>query len=78
MSNYFLLWKCLSVFTLCNALLIILNGLFVIRPRDTYESKEIGLSIVKKIIEEKGFKIELDSSPSEGCNFRFTWPKRMI
>ena len=78
MSNYFLLWKCLSVFTLCNALLIILNGLFVIRPRDTYESKEIGLSIVKKIIEEKGFKIELDSSPGEGCTFRFTWPKRMI
>jgi PAS domain S-box-containing protein len=49
-----------------------------LQARDTYESTGIGLSIVKKIIEEKGCKIELDSTPGEGCTFRFTWPKLMI
>ena len=49
-----------------------------LQARDTYESTGIGLSIVKKIIEEKGCKIELDSNPGEGCTFRFTWPKLMI
>jgi signal transduction histidine kinase len=49
-----------------------------LQARDTCESTGIGLSIVKKIIEEKGCKIELDSSPGEGCTFRFTWPKLMI
>jgi light-regulated signal transduction histidine kinase (bacteriophytochrome) len=49
-----------------------------LQARDTYESTGIGLSIVKKIIEEKGCKIEIDSSPGEGCTFRFTWPKLMI
>ncbi len=49
-----------------------------LQARDTYESTGIGLSIVKKIIEEKGCKIELDSNVGEGCTFRFTWPKLMI
>jgi signal transduction histidine kinase len=49
-----------------------------LQARDTYESTGIGLSIVKKIIEEKGCKIELDSSPGEGCTFKFTWPKLMM
>lgn len=49
-----------------------------LQARDSYESTGIGLSIVKKIIEEKGCKIELDSTPGEGCTFRFTWPKLMI
>lgn len=48
-----------------------------LQARDHYESTGIGLSIVKKIVEEKGGKIEVDSNPGEGCTFRFTWPRIM-
>lgn len=48
-----------------------------LQAKDHYESTGIGLSIVKKIVEEKGGRIEVDSSPGEGCTFRFTWPRIM-
>jgi light-regulated signal transduction histidine kinase (bacteriophytochrome) len=48
-----------------------------LQAKDSYESTGIGLSIVKKIIEEKGGNIEIDSGKGEGCTFRFTWPKMM-
>jgi signal transduction histidine kinase len=43
--------------------------------RDAFESTGIGLSIVKKIIDEKGGEIKVDSSLGAGASFCFTWPK---
>lgn len=48
-----------------------------LEARDSYESTGIGLSIVKKIIEEKGGKIWIESKEGEGARFVFTWPKEI-
>lgn len=46
-----------------------------IEARDVKESTGIGLSIVKKIIEEKGGTIYIKSEQNKGCSFIFTVPK---
>lgn len=46
-----------------------------IEARDKKESTGIGLSIVKKIIEEKGGSIYIESEADQGANFIFTLPK---
>jgi PAS domain S-box-containing protein len=46
-----------------------------IEARDRSESTGIGLSIVQKIIEEKGGSIKIESKEDEGANFIFTLPK---
>jgi signal transduction histidine kinase len=43
---------------------------------DKTENTGVGLAIVKKIIEDKGGTISLESEPGQGARFRFTWPKR--
>ncbi|MEO1391345.1 MAG: ATP-binding protein [Cyanobacteria bacterium J06634_5] len=51
-------------------------GIFqTLSSRDEIESTGIGLSIVKKIIEQQKGKISLESSVGEGSTFTFTWPK---
>lgn len=45
-----------------------------LRPRDEVEGSGIGLSVVKKIIENMGGRIELESTPGQGSTFIFTWP----
>jgi signal transduction histidine kinase len=46
-----------------------------LNPRDTVESTGVGLAIVKKIIEEEGGEIWVESETGKGADFRFTWPK---
>ncbi|GMR20193.1 MAG: hypothetical protein BMS9Abin36_0788 [Gammaproteobacteria bacterium] len=51
-------------------------GIFqTLQARDKVESTGIGLSIVKKIIEEQGGDIWLESE-DRGSRFVFTWPKK--
>ena len=46
-----------------------------LRDRHTAESTGIGLSIVQKIIDEHQGTIRVESTPSQGAGFIFTWPK---
>jgi signal transduction histidine kinase len=43
--------------------------------RDEVESTGVGLAIVKKIIEDEGGKIWIESEPGKGADFKFFWPK---
>lgn len=45
-----------------------------LQPRDHVESTGLGLSLVKKLVEEEGGSIHLESTPGQGATFRFTWP----
>ena len=44
--------------------------------RDVLESTGVGLAIVKKIIDERGGKIWVESEMNIGTKFIFTWPKK--
>ena len=46
-----------------------------LQARDKFESTGIGLSIVKKIVEEQDGKIWVDSQVGQGAIFYFTWSK---
>ena len=46
-----------------------------LRDRHSAESTGIGLSIVKKIIDEQMGSIVVDSAAGQGAGFVFTWPK---
>jgi len=46
-----------------------------LQSRDEVESTGVGLAIVKKIMEEKGGIIRVESTMTEGTTFFFTWPK---
>lgn len=47
-----------------------------LNARDKVESTGVGLSLVKKIVEEHGGKVSLESEEGKGSIFRFTWPKK--
>ncbi|WP_052694988.1 MULTISPECIES: sensor histidine kinase [Hymenobacter] len=48
-----------------------------LRDRHTAESTGIGLSIVKKIIDEQKGTIHVESTEGDGAAFIFTWPKEV-
>lgn len=51
-------------------------GIFqTLEARDRTENTGIGLAIVKKIVENYGGKIKIDSVEGKGAKFRFTWSK---
>jgi signal transduction histidine kinase len=45
-----------------------------LKPRDQVEGSGMGLAFVRKIIDQYGQKIIVDSSEGRGSDFRFTWP----
>lgn len=49
-----------------------------LKARDEFESTGVGLAIVKKIIEEAGGKIWVESVLGEGTTFNFILPKQKI
>jgi signal transduction histidine kinase len=46
-----------------------------LQSKDTFESTGIGLTIVKRIVEERGGKIWIESEMEKGTRFIFSWPK---
>jgi len=51
-------------------------GVFqTLQSKDRHESTGIGLTIVKKIIEQQGGKIWIESEHGKGATFKFTWNK---
>ena len=44
-----------------------------LQARDTFESTGIGLSIVRKILEERGDSVRVESELGQGTTFYFTW-----
>lgn len=46
-----------------------------LQPKDKIESTGIGLTIVKKIVNEAGGSVWLESKMNKGTRFYFTWPK---
>lgn len=43
--------------------------------RDKVEGTGIGLAIVKKVVDERGGHVWVESEPGKGAKFCFTWPK---
>ena len=48
-----------------------------LKPRDEVEGSGMGLSLVKKLVEQQGGNITIESDPTRarGASFIFTWPK---
>lgn len=49
-----------------------------LQARDSVESTGVGLAIVKKIVEEKGGNVWLESEEGKGAKFLFTFPKHEV
>jgi len=47
-----------------------------LEARDVGSNTGIGLALVKKIVQDHGGSITLDSAEGRGATFRFTWPKQ--
>ncbi|GHN00798.1 PAS domain-containing sensor histidine kinase [Cytophagales bacterium WSM2-2] len=47
-----------------------------LQSRDKFESTGIGLTIVKRIVEDRKGKVWVESEPGKGSKFIFTWPKQ--
>lgn len=45
-----------------------------LQARDTFESTGVGLAIVKKMVEDKGGRVWIESEKGSGSKFYFSWP----
>jgi len=45
-----------------------------LKPRDLVEGSGMGLAIVKRMVESRKGKIQVESAGERGTTFRFTWP----
>lgn len=43
--------------------------------RDKVDGTGIGLALVRRIVEDQGGQVTLESQPGKGATFRFTWPR---
>jgi signal transduction histidine kinase len=48
-----------------------------LQPRDDVESTGIGLSLVRKIVEQRGGEVGVESTLGQGACFFFSWPETM-
>ncbi len=46
-----------------------------LHPRDQVEGSGMGLAIVKKVVESRGGRVQVQSAAGRGATFRFTWMK---
>ena len=49
-----------------------------LHARDKVEGTGVGLSLVKKIVEDQGGSVRVESESGRGATFRFTWPKNPL
>lgn len=47
-----------------------------LQAKDKKESTGVGLTVIKKIIEEQGGMIRVESDENQGASFIFSWPKQ--
>jgi PAS domain S-box-containing protein len=48
-----------------------------LKPRDEVEGSGVGLALVRKIVENYGGTVKIESDGRRGCNVHFTWPRNI-